>query len=279
MKVRYVAAFIALPLVVTLTGAGQQPPTDGGGRARGQSTPVGERGRGRGPADPFAGQPRINALVVSGGCCHDYALQGRLMMDAVSRVLPVDWTLVVQGGRGTRGSMPVYARPDWSKGFDIVIHNECLADLDDPQYIRNITAGHRGGPPAVVIHCAMHSYRAATIDDWREFLGVTSRQHTKPFAIPVKVTAKDHPAMKGFKEDWVTPIDELYVIDKVWPNTTPVATAISPEDKKEYPLAWAGEYAGARVFGTTLGHGNETWSDPVFLDLLARGVRWALKRE
>ena len=34
--------------------------------------------------------------------------------------------------------------------------------------------------------------------------------------------------MKGFKEDWVTPIDELYVIDKVWPNTTPVATAISP---------------------------------------------------
>ena len=134
MKVRYVAAFIALPLVVTLTGAEQQPPTDGGGRARGQSTPVGERGRGRGSADPFAGQPRINALVVSGGCCHDYALQGRLMMDAVSRVLPVDWTLVVQGGRGTRGSMPVYARPDWSKGFDIVIHNECLADLDDPQY-------------------------------------------------------------------------------------------------------------------------------------------------
>jgi hypothetical protein len=195
MKVRYLTALIALPLVVTLTGAEQQLPTEGGGRARGQA-PVGERGRGRGPADPFAGQPRINALVVSGGCCHDYALQGRLMMDALSRVLPVDWTLVVQGGRGTRGSMPVYARPDWSKGFDIVIHNECLADLDDPQYIRNITAGHRGGPPAVVIHCAMHSYRAATIDDWREFLGVTSRQHTKPFAIPVKVAAKDHPAMK-----------------------------------------------------------------------------------
>ena len=33
------------------------------------------------------------------------------------------------------------------------------------------------------------------IDDWREFLGVTSRTHTKPFPIPVKVAARDHPAM------------------------------------------------------------------------------------
>ena len=64
-------------------------------------------------------------------------------MDAVNKSLPVDWTVVVQGGRGTRGSMPVYAKPDWSKGFDIVIHNECLADVDDPQYIRQ----HHGGAP------------------------------------------------------------------------------------------------------------------------------------
>ena len=279
MPVRYASVLIAVPLVATLAGFAQQPPTPGDAVSRGQLAPPGERGRGRGPADPFAGQPRINALIVSGGCCHDYALQGRLLIDAVNRALPVDWTLVVQGGRGTRGSMPVYAKPDWTKGVDIVIHNECLASVDDPQYIRTITAAHRGGPPAVVIHCAMHSYRAAKIDDWREFLGVTSREHTKAFAIPVKVAAKNHPAMKGFKEDWVTPIDELYVIEKVWPNTVALATAVSPEDKKEYPLAWAGEYAGARVFGTTLGHGNETWMDPVFHDLLTRGVKWALKRE
>ena len=268
MNARHRTFAAAATLVAALTtSAAQQPPA------------AEERGRARGRADPFAGERRINALVVSGGCCHDYALQGRLLIDAVSRALPVDWTLVVQGGTGTRGTMPVYARPDWAKGFDIVIHNECLANVDDPQYIRTITAAHRGGPPAVVIHCAMHSYRAATVDDWREFLGVTSKHHTKPFRIPVKIAAKDHPAMKGFREDWVTPVDELYVIDKVWPNTTPLATAVSPEDKKEYPLAWAGEYAGARVFGTTLGHGNDTWADPVFQDLLTRGIKWALKRD
>ena len=281
MHLRRSIALTALLLAIIVSPSAPQP--RGTATGQNQSPPAGERGRGRGrgqgPNDPFAGQPRVNALVVSGGCCHDYALQGRLLIDALNRALPVDWTLTVQGGRGTRGSMPIYSKPGWSQGFDIVIHNECLASVDDPEYIRRITAGHRNGPPAVVIHCAMHSYRSATIDDWREFLGVTSRQHTNAFPIPVKIAAKDHPAMKGFKEDWVTPVDELYVIEKMWPNTTALATAISPEDKKEYALAWASEYNGTRVFGTTLGHGNETWMDPVFQDLLTRGVKWALKRD
>ena len=119
MNLRYTAALFTLPAIMALT-------------------PVAETQRGQ-AAQPAG--PRINALVVSGGCCHDYPLQGRLLMDAVNKSLPVDWTVVVQGGRGTRGSMPVYARPDWSKGFDIVIHNECLADIDDPQYVRQITGG------------------------------------------------------------------------------------------------------------------------------------------
>ena len=257
MNLRHATALFTLPAIMALAPIAQ---TQGG------------------QAAPPAG-PRINALVVSGGCCHDYPLQARLLMDAVNRSLNVDWTVVVQGGRGTRGSMPVYARSDWSKGFDIVIHNECLADIDDPQYIRQITAAHRGGPPAIVLHCAMHSYRAATIDDWRELLGVTSRRHTRQFPIPVKIAANDHPVMKGFKQDWVTPVDELYVIEKLWPNTTPLATAVSIEDKSEYAVAWASEYAGTRVFGTTLGHGNDTWSDATFQDLLVRGIKWALKRD
>jgi type 1 glutamine amidotransferase len=231
------------------------------------------------PSAPAATQPRINALLISGGCCHDYPLQDKLLVDTINKSLPVDWTIVVQGGRGTRGSMPVYANTAWSKSFDIVVHNECLADVDDPGYIRKITTAHRGGPPAIVIHCAMHSYRAATVDDWREFLGVTTRRHTNPFAIPVKIAAKDHPVMTGFKESWVTPVDELYVIEKLWPHATALATAVSPEDQKEYPLVWVNEYEGTRVFGTTLGHGNDTWNDPVFQDLMLRGFKWALKRE
>jgi uncharacterized protein len=239
------------------------------------TTQTAQQGRG---AQPFAGQPRINALVVSGGCCHDWPTQGQILMQAINKVLPVDWTVAYQGDRGTRSRFPVYNRPDWAKGFDIVVHNECSADVTDEAFLQTITRGHRTGIPAVVIHCSMHSYRGATVDHWRELLGVTSRQHTAQFQIPVK-WAKGHPVTQGLADGWVTPMDELYVIDKFWPNSRAVATAVSPEDQKEYPLAWTGDYHGARVFGTTLGHGNPTWNDPVFQDLLARGFKWALRKE
>jgi len=26
------------------------------------------------------------------------------------------------------GKLPLYDNPDWAKGFDIVVHNECWAD-------------------------------------------------------------------------------------------------------------------------------------------------------
>jgi type 1 glutamine amidotransferase len=231
------------------------------------------------PQENREGQPRIRALLVSGGCCHDYMLQDRILVDAVDKVLPVDWTIVLQGGRGTRARIPLYSDADWFNGYDMVIHNECHADVDDPEFIRRITAAHRAGVPAMVIHCAMHSYRAATVDDWREFLGVSSKRHTRQHNISLKIADAQHPAIAGFKADWVTPRDELYVIDKMWPNAKALATAVSPEDQREYPVVWVNEFGGARVFGTTLGHGNDTWQDPVFQDLLVRGFKWAVKRE
>jgi type 1 glutamine amidotransferase len=231
------------------------------------------------PAGERPAQPRIRALLVSGGCCHDYMLQDRILVEAVDKVLPVDWTVVLQGGRGTRARIPLYADADWFKGYDVVVHNECHADVGDPEFIRRITAAHRAGVPAMVIHCAMHSYRAATVDDWREFLGVSSKRHTRQHNIALKIADHQHPAIAGFKPDWVTPRDELYVIDKVWPNARALATAVSPEDQREYPVVWVNEFGGARVFGTTLGHGNDTWQDPVFQDLLVRGFRWAANRD
>jgi uncharacterized protein len=255
--------------LVGIQAAGQAPEqaTAGAGRAGGRAMGLAPQG------------PRLRALIVSGGCCHDYALQDKILMDVMAKVLPIDWTVVVQGGNGTTAKLPVYENPDWAKGFDLVVHNECSADVADDAFVRRITDAHRaGGIPAMVIHCSMHSYRALTTDPWREFLGVTSRRHTAAHHVAVKFTAKDHPAMQGMPETWSTPTDELYVIEKIWPETTALATAVSPEDQHEYPVVWVHEYGGARVFGTTLGHGNETWNDPVFQDLLKRGFQWAVSQ-
>jgi type 1 glutamine amidotransferase len=230
------------------------------------------------PQASAAAGSRINALVVNGGCCHNYGLQAQALMDAINRALPVDWTVAYQGGRGTRGAWPIYANPRWAAGFDLVVHNECSADVADEALVRTITQAHRPGPPALVIHCAMHTFRAAAFDHWREFLGVTSRRHTAPHNIKVQVAEGVPSQFAGFKPDWTTPVDELYVIDKFWPGARTIASAVSPEDQKEYPLAWTHDYNGTRIFGTTLGHGNDTWNDPVFQDLMVRAFKWALNR-
>ena len=61
------------------------------------------------------------------------------MMDVMAKVLPIDWTVVVQGGNGTRARLPIYDNADWAKGFDLVVHNECSADVDDDAFVKRIT--------------------------------------------------------------------------------------------------------------------------------------------
>ena len=226
-------------------------------------------------AEGAADDKSLRGLIITGGCCHNYDFQTRAIQEGIAKKAKVQWTVVNEGGTGTRAEIDLYDNPDWAAPYDVIIHNECFADTRDPEYITRITAAHRSGKPAMVIHCAMHTYRAAREDHWREFLGVTSRHHDHMSNYPVTPVAKDHPIMKGFPEKWVTPKDELYIIEKVWPGTKVLATSVSERSGKTQPVIWVNDYEGTRVFGTTFGHSDDTFRDPVFLDLLARGFLWA----
>ena len=119
----------------------------------------------------------IRALIVTGGCCHDYPFQTKAMIAAAKkRNIEIEWKVVNEGGNGTKAQIDLYDNADWAKGFDVVIHNECFANTTNEDYIRRITSVHNAGVNAVVIHCAMHTYRATKIDDWREFLNRTSTE-------------------------------------------------------------------------------------------------------
>lgn len=231
------------------------------------------------PASATAPAARpIRALLITGGCCHNYSLQAAALVDRANSP-GITWTVLHEMVNGTRAILPFYDNPNWAKGYDVVVHNECFADTTDPTYIRKITAAHKGGTPAVVIHCAMHTYRASNEDDWREFLGVTSRRHDHQSRYPVKTVVKDHAVMRDLPADWTTPMDELYIIEKLWPNAKALAVSTSERDKLEHPVIWVNDYHGTRVFGTTYGHSNATWQDPVFVSLVVRGTKWAAGRE
>jgi type 1 glutamine amidotransferase len=165
----------------------------------------------------------------------------------------------------------VYKNADWAKGFDVVVHDECFADVKDKAFVEGILKPHKDdGVPAVNLHCAMHCYRVQGWDEWFKFVGITSSGHGPQKPIELTYTVKDHPITKGL-ENWTTINEELYNNKKVWETATPLARGKQgPED---VVVAWTNTYG--KVFSTTIGHNNATVADPKYLDLVTRGLLWS----
>lgn len=225
---------------------------------------------------PPAEKP-IRALLVTGGCCHDYARQKLILTRGISARANVQWTVVHQGGSSTDAKIPLYEDPDWAEGFDVVVHNECFANVRDQEWVERILKPHREGVPAVLIHCAMHCYRTGT-DQWFEFVGVQSPGHGPHYAYTVENLAPEHPIMARFGDRWSTPRGELYHTVKVWPTATPLAQARRQDNNEPQVCIWTNQYGKGRVFATTIGHYNETMVEPIYLDMVTRGLLWAVGR-
>ena len=123
----------------------------------------------------------IRALLVIGGCCHDYAKQKDLLTQGVSARANVQWSISYDPDKGTKHLNPVYEKADWTKNFDVIVHDECCSDVKDLSLINRILEPHRQGLPGVVLHCGIHSYRSEgypkATTPWFEFTGLHSTGH------------------------------------------------------------------------------------------------------
>ena len=179
----------------------------------------------------------------------------------------------------TKARFDVYQNPDWAKGYDVVIHDECSADVKDMPYVQNLLAAHKS-VPAVNLHCAMHSYRTGT-DDWFKFIGIQSSSHGPQEPIVIQFLDPKHPITAGLT-NWTTVREELYNNIKVFETATPLARGrqiVKRPDgttrDEESVVVWVNQHENTRIFNTTLGHNNATVSDPRYLDLLTRGLLWS----
>jgi putative membrane-bound dehydrogenase-like protein len=220
----------------------------------------------------------IRALLVTGGCCHDYDRQKLILTRGISARADVRWTVVHQGGTSTDTKIPLYDDPNWADGFDIVVHNECFAHVTDKEFVDRILKPHKEGLPAILIHCAMHSYRIGD-DRWFEFCGVESPGHGPHYSYTINNEKPDHPIMDGFGERFVVPKGELYHAAKVFNTATPLAIANRQDNSEPQVCIWTNDYHGTRVFATTVGHYNETMVEPTYLDMMTRGLLWATGRD
>ena len=227
----------------------------------------------------------LRALLITGGCCHDYATQKDLLKQGLEARINVVVDHVHSPDKSTKPPLAIFGNPDYAKGYDVVIHDECAAAQTDPKIIAGVLAPHRSGIPGVNLHCAMHSYRfgdfrkpvkvGAANAKWFEYIGVQSTGHgpKKPIAISFEHNVPF--ITKGIK-DWTTGNEELYNNVQVFPTSKVVARGT--QGKSKAVVAWTNDYNGVRVFSTSLCHNNFTVADSRSLDFVARVLLWAGKR-
>lgn len=222
----------------------------------------------------------IRALLVCGGCCHDYARQKDILSKGISARANVEITIAYDPDKTDKHLNPVYENDDWAKGYDVVIHDECSAYVTDMKIVDRVLKPHKEGLPAVVLHCGMHCYRTEGWDKkgvtpWFAFTGLQSSGHGAQKPIAITFVDTQSPITKGM-ENWTTVNEELYNNYAGGILGTAHALARGKQGKDDDVVVWTNNYdKKTRVFATTLGHNNATVADDRYLDLVARGLLWA----
>ncbi len=223
----------------------------------------------------LADQP-LKALLVAGGCCHDYGKQHEVLASGIQARANVQVDVIWTDDKSTNPPLPLYERADWAKGYDVIIHDECAASMNDKETLSRILAVHQT-VPAVHLHCAMHSFRTGE-DRWFRHLGLQSNSHGPQEPIEISFVDKQHPITQPLA-DWTTIKEELYNNVNIF-DAHPLAMGRQMVKGKavEAIVAWTNEKAGARSFSTSLGHNTDTVADARYLDLVTRGLLWACDR-
>jgi hypothetical protein len=244
-------------------------------------------------APGFSAPAPIRVLLITGGCCHDYARQKDILKQGLEARANVVVEQLHCADNTTRPPLPILGNPDYAKGFDLVIHDECGADISDAAKVEGVLRPHLDGIPGVNLHCAMHSYRIGDPNEpvktgtphglWFEYLGLQSSGHGPQEPIAIHFLDLQDPLAKGLA-DWTTIPEEHYNNVHVFDSAHPVARGTQVlkrrgggERTNDFVVAWVNAYGPkkTRVFCTTIGHNNQTVADPRYLDLVTRGVLWA----
>src|SRR6266478_1924128 len=235
----------------------------------------------------------IRVLLITGGCCHDYAHQKDILKKGITERANVVIEQIHTDDTSTHPPLAILGNPDYARDFDLVIHDECAAEVSDPAKVEGVLKPHRDGIPGVNLHCAMHSYRIGNPNDpvtpgtphglWFEYLGLQSSAHGPQTPISIHYADKETPIAKGLT-DWTTVNEEHYNNVHVFASSHAIAHGVQEfkqrdgaQKTNDFVVAWINHYGPkkTRVFSTTIGHNNATVEDPRYLDLVTRGVLWA----
>src|SRR3954471_7520890 len=84
---------------------------------------------------PAAPSP-LRILLITGGCCHDYAHQKDILKKGIEARVNAAITQMHTDDASTRPPLAIVGNPDYATGYDLVIHDECGSDISEPETIK-----------------------------------------------------------------------------------------------------------------------------------------------
>lgn len=155
-------------------------------------------------------------------------------------------------------------------GLILYANIEKITPDQEKSLLDYVASGHGFIP----IHCA--SFCFLNSPKFIALVGAQFQKHGGEVFSAV-VGEPNHPIMKGYEgfQSW----DETYIHHQHNENGRTVleyrVQGPHAEGTKREPWTWVREEGKGRVFYTAWGHDERTWSNPGFLTLVERGIRWA----
>jgi type 1 glutamine amidotransferase len=132
-------------------------------------------------------------------------------------------------------------------------------------------------------HSAADTYH--NYQPYWEMLGGTFNGHPWGSNKTVTVTVHDtsHPVSKPWGDEFEI-TDEIYQFKNWQPEKVHVLMSLNmakTELKKPYhvPIAWVKNYGDGKVLHMSLGHREDVWTNPKYMESLLGGIRWMLGHE
>ncbi|MCR9106374.1 MAG: ThuA domain-containing protein [Gammaproteobacteria bacterium] len=201
-------------------------------------------------------------LLTSPGIYHDYAYQSQAITSALAGNIHIQFDVSL-------ADTARWQQADFARDYDVIIYNICMADNSDAALIGNLRRQTETlRIPAIVLHCAMHSFR--TTDLWWPLHGLHTTAHESIGEIEQQQVVR-HPILTGIPSPWRIAHDELYINLAFQGSALLQATG---EDGAQHVTAWIHSAGDTRLFGTTLGHSTATIDDPAYQRLLTNAVLW-----
>jgi type 1 glutamine amidotransferase len=224
----------------------------------------------------------IRVLCLLGGEHHLYEKNMTALAAELARVMSIRVQMVridrppdgcPKAEKATIASNPaILADPELRSRFDVILayHQESYTQLEDREKDGLLTFVRNGGG-WVGLHSASDSFKSW--DEYIRMVGGRFESHPPFGDISVQRVIGDHPILNGVTD--FTLKDEFYHLDSC-PLTDKDLLLVgqSPGDQKTRPVAWTRRYGYGRVFYTILGHGTDTFSNPMFVRLISQAIQW-----